>query len=107
MEPQKESSVATMRSFRMWGDAADRLGLSRSGKVRVDSEYQTALERVVARIERESGYKVCGGPRHDGAELDFMGRTKANHYEIALGTPSQTGGYTSAGRVWISIPVER
>ena len=89
-------------AFTLWG-AASKLGLS-GGKVRV-AAGQSAIARVVARLERDSGLVCCGGPRSEGTALE-RGRPVADHWAVTLGQRCHGGGFTPEGEVWIAIQRE-
>lgn len=89
-------------SFRVWGKACDRLGIS-GGRVRV-SDDDSAVDRVVARLERDSGltaWRACS----DGTAVE-KGKPFAHHYHVTMGRPAKGGGLNVEGEVWFSIPVE-
>lgn len=88
-------------AFSVWGKAADKLGLS-AGRVRV-ADGESVVDRVVARLERDSGLRAWR-PRSDGMVLDRHGRPAAEHYQVTLGRPAKGGGLNVAGEVWFSIP---
>lgn len=92
-----------LREFSAWGDAA-RLGIA-DGSVRVD-DGDDVVDRVVARLERDSGLKAWR-PRSDGTALDGSGNPEANHYQVTLGRRARGGGLDVEGEVWFSIPVAR
>lgn len=85
--------------FAAWGN---RAGFELPSYAMAD-ETETDIGAVRRAIERASGYAVATC-RHDGSAVDGRDRVTATHYELTLGTPMRSGGYSVAGSLWVAIP---
>jgi len=60
-------------------------------------EWESSVEVLVRVVEAQSGLKVCGAARFD---------CRTPHeavYEMTVGRPLQTGGYTGRKRLWAAV----
>jgi len=91
-----------MRTFSVWGwGSAAKLGLT-DGKVRV-AEGERPIDKVVARLQRDSGLVCCAGPRDEGVNLEDD-VVVSRQWVLTSGRPCRGGGFTPEGEVWVSIP---
>ena len=84
--------------FAAWGN---RAGFKLPAYAMAD-ETETDIGAVRRAIERTSGYAVATC-RHDGSAVDARDRVTATHYELTMGTPMRSGGFSVAGRLWVAI----
>lgn len=72
--------------------------------VRVADTDIEPIDAVRRSVERRTGLRVCGC-RSDGTALDRKGQPESRHYQMTLGLPCRTGGYSVEGEIWAAIPV--
>lgn len=88
--------------FQTWGRGP---GSNVEGSVRLEPTGYSddTAEAIARRLERETGLRVCAGPRSEGSSLDGKARLESHHYAITLGYPVSGGGYSPEAEVWFSF----
>jgi hypothetical protein len=85
-------------NFNYWG--AQRLRMPAYAMM---GDAFSRIDAVCRAIARSTGLAVANC-RGDGTALDRHGRPEADHYELTLGRPLRSGGYSVEGRLWVSLP---
>ena len=88
-------------NFDAWGCCLDRITLPAYA---MRQEGETGIDAVCRAIDAQNRPTMCVTCRHDGAALKG-GKPESNHYQITLGLPVKSGGYSVEGNIWIAIPV--
>jgi hypothetical protein len=65
-------------------------------------ETETDIMAVRRVIEHMSGYAVAVC-EHKGSAKDDQGRVTSANYNLTLGTPMRSGGYSVAGQLHVAI----
>ena len=82
--------------------SGNRPAMPRLPSYAMADDTETDISAVRRAIEHTSGYAVAVC-QHKGSALDGRGRVTAAHYELTLGTPMRSGGYSIAGRLRVAI----
>ena len=75
-------------------------------KYAMSKEYETKADTVSRAIARKNRLEVCAGPKLENTSVENDIPTAYN-YQITLGRPVKTGGYSVEAQVWFSIPVSK
>jgi len=63
-----------------------------------------SLAAIIKSVERRTHLTVCG-QYNQGVSRNRDGSPAFQHYSPQLGARSLVGDYTSAGEIWVAIPV--
>ena len=88
-------------NFDAWGRGLDRITLP---VYAMRQEGETSIAAICRAIDAKNRPIMCVTCQHNGTALKG-GKPESSHYQITLGRPVKSGGYSVEGNVWIAIPI--
>ena len=70
-------------------------------------EDESKAYAVARAIANKNGMAICAGPRFENSNVTNNNVITDHNYQITLGRPVKTGGYSVEAQVWFSIPVSK